>query len=310
MIRPTAIRRTRAAFLLARSVLAPFALGLALIAATGCLGPRIVRDPVYASDTVRVQLRRTLEGGAPVARGYAHPATISDVRFAHVLANLGHEDKQGKRQATIASERVYELAEALNKAAIKATPDDEIAAVVIEESRRLGLFTSRSVTSFRMYFTDTDMVLEFYDVSRVLEAREGRPAQGEDYDIPIGEPTTAAPFRLLTGKGVATAGPRLARIDWRDEYFAKPVSLSVRDGAFKRRTVISEAAPSADTEPARPLDTNPATRDAQIRALDQLDAARRGGLVTEAEFQKRRRLILEGKLKEAGYGESGDGSAP
>jgi hypothetical protein len=42
--------------------------------------------------------------------------------------------------------------------------------------------------------------------------------------------------------------------------------------------------------------------DAQIRALDQLDAARQSGLIKEAEYQRRRRLILEGKLDEAGYG--------
>jgi hypothetical protein len=41
--------------------------------------------------------------------------------------------------------------------------------------------------------------------------------------------------------------------------------------------------------------------DAQIRALDQLEGARRSGLVTEAEFQRRRRLILQGRLEEAGY---------
>ena len=45
---------------------------------------------------------------------------------------------------------------------------------------------------------------------------------------------------------------------------------------------------------------DPELRDAQLRALDQLDAARRSGIVTEAEFQKRRRLVLEGKLEEAG----------
>jgi hypothetical protein len=51
--------------------------------------------------------------------------------------------------------------------------------------------------------------------------------------------------------------------------------------------------------------------DAQRRALDQLDAARRTGLVSEAEFQRRRRLVLEGRLAEAGYGEApGAGTTP
>jgi hypothetical protein len=44
-----------------------------------------------------------------------------------------------------------------------------------------------------------------------------------------------------------------------------------------------------------------------MRALDEIDAARRAGLITESEFLRRRRLVLEDRLEEAGYGaEPGD----
>ena len=42
--------------------------------------------------------------------------------------------------------------------------------------------------------------------------------------------------------------------------------------------------------------------DAQLRALDQLDARAQSGLVKESDYQRRRRLILENRLDEAGYG--------
>jgi hypothetical protein len=269
----------------------------------GC-GPKLVREPVYASDNVRVTLRRTLERGKPIARGYAHPATISDVRLAHILANIENQDKDGKRQPTIPSELVYDLAEGLNKAAAKAGPDDEIAAVAFLENRRLGLFTTRRVTSFRMYFTPGDLVFEFYDVGRALEPGEGRPGK-EEYAVPTSAPESAS-FRVLSSPGQAAEGARKLKVDWRDPYFSRPVSLSVMNGRFKRRTVLSESPAPPDSEAPPQLDSKPQTRDAQIRALDQLDAARRSGLVTELEFQQRRRLILEGKLQEAGYGSAPD----
>src|SRR4051812_21028758 len=68
---------------------------LSLVFATACGGPKLIREPVFSSDSARIQLRRTLVKGKPVPRGYAQPATISDVRLAHVLATIEHEDKDG-----------------------------------------------------------------------------------------------------------------------------------------------------------------------------------------------------------------------
>jgi hypothetical protein len=58
---------------------------------------------------------------------------------------------------------------------------------------------------------------------------------------------------------------------------------------------------AAEEEPP-PAPVPEGLEDAQIRALDELDAARRAGLIKEVEFQRRRRLILEDKLEQAGYG--------
>ena len=59
-----------------------------------------------------------------------------------------------------------------------------------------------------------------------------------------------------------------------------------------------EAEPA--TSPDAPLPAG--LSDAQIRALDELDSSRRSGLITESEYQRRRKLVLENALDEAGYG--------
>ncbi len=270
----------------------------------GC-GPKVVLDPVSDKpDEFSVFLRRTVEGKRPIPKNFAHPATISDVRLAHILANLAFENSEGKRQPVIQSVRVYPLAEALNQAVTRASEDDEIVSIVYGTSRRLGLFSSRRVTSFRMFFDDQFMNLEFYDIELELEPGEGKPGRDDSYRVPEQTPESAPRFKVLAGQALAAANARTLQVDWRDPYFARPVSLSVRGNRFKRRSVLMEA----DPEPPVPLpDTSGATsisaemRDAQIRALDQLDGLRRQGLIKEVEFQRRRRLILQGKLDEAGY---------
>ena len=276
---------------------------LALGLSQGCGGPRLVTDAIVDTDEYQVSLRRTEVSGQTLARGYAHPATISDVRLAHVLANLEYTDAEGQRSPLIRSVHVYPLAESLNQAITKAGPDDEIAASVISSDKRFGLFNRDRVTSFRLFFAEDVLVLEFFDIERELEPGEGKPGRDRKYTIPSEAPEGTAPFRVLSGVKHTADGRRAVQVAWRDPYFANPVSLSVGGSRFKRRTVIMEAAPS-DPEAAEselPIASSPALRDAQIRALDQLDALRRQGLINEAEFQRRRRLILKGDLEAAGY---------
>jgi len=286
------------------------ALGLLLAAC----GPRVLAEPVVETEDYRVLLRHTEDDGETVKRDYTHPATVSDVRLAHILANLEHQDSEGRRRPTIRSATVYPLAEALNKAIQKAGPSDEVAAVLYETDRRLGLFNLRKVTSFRLFFRDDTLVMEFFDVERELEPGEGKPGRRDTYEIPGETPAAAPAFKLLAGEARFTDGPRTIQVAWRDPFYANPVSLSVRGDRFRRRTVLMESPEEEAAPPAGPEEPTGAPaaglsaeqRDAQIRALDQLDALRRQGLVKEVEYQRRRRLIIEGRLEEAGY----DPSAP
>ncbi len=290
-------------------------LGPALLCAlAAACGPKVVDEPVVSDDALRISLRKVILKGQPEARGNAHPATVSDVRIAHILASLEYRDTKGTRRPVIRSESVYQLAESLNKAVKQATPDDDIVAAVFETDRRLGLFTNKKVTAFRMFFAGELLRLEFYDVERELESSSGSAkAVDEGYQMPQAVPAAPGSFRLAAGEGIVVDGPRAVQIDWRNEYFAKPLQLGVRAGRFKRRTVLMEEDEPAETNP-RPKPAvaqepplkllegaSAEVHDAQRAAFDELLALRRSGLVPEAEYQRRRQLIERGELEKAGY---------
>ena len=137
-------------------------LALAVCALAGC-GPKFVRERVFDKPGVRVELRHQVVEGAPVPRGYAQPATIADVRIAHILASLSTEDDKGERQPMIRSEFVYELADGIALALAKAGPDDEVAAASFPVDTRLGIFSDERVTAFRVVLVGDTLRLEVVD---------------------------------------------------------------------------------------------------------------------------------------------------
>jgi hypothetical protein len=262
----------------------------------------VVREKIYESDLVHASLRRVLEEGVPVPRGHTQPVTVSDVRLAHVLASITHRTSKDESKPTLRSEHVYEVAEALHKASAQAGPDDEVLVVVQIRDRQFGIFSEDKVTAFRVSFDDPSMRIEFFEIEQPLERQTGR-AESSEYEFPL-EPRSKSPgFRLVPGFAQTLEGPRAVLVDWRDPYYGKPVNLSLRGGRVQRRTLLLEAEPESEapSPPAPSPSLPPGLRDAQLRALDQLEGARRSGVLTEAEFQRRRRLVLEGKLEEAGY---------
>ena len=268
----------------------------------GC-GPKLVRQRIYDLPTARVELRHREQGGDVVARNYSHPATISDVRIAHILGNLTFEDKDEKQRPVIRAADVYPLGEGIAKALEQATPNDEVAAAAFPTDRQLGIFTDQRVTAFRVWLEGDELRFEFFLVEAPLE-KDGNKLSYREWEIPSDTPNSAPPFKLVPGQAQTRMGPDGLSVAWRDDYFRKPVALGARDGKGRRRTVLmelpEEKAESA-TAPAKSA-LPPGLSDRQIRALDMADADRSNGVITESEYQHRRRLILENKLDEAGYG--------
>ncbi len=276
------------------------ALGL-LVA--GC-GPRLVTQDVFESGdgNISVKLRRLVDGGQPVPWGYDHPVTVSDVRVAHILAQITHRDADGNTHPTIRSVHVYPLAEGISKALALASPDDEVVALVYSRERRFGIFTYDRATAFRLTVQDPMLNVDFFAVEEKVE-KDPRDRAVRSYETPVELPEKAPSFVLEPTKRQVARGARGLAFDWRDPFYGKPVSLTLRGGRLRRRTILMEAEPEelapADQEGYR----SPILRSAQLVALDRLDAERRNGQVSEEEFQRRRRLILDGRLDRAGYGD-------
>jgi hypothetical protein len=266
-------------------------LALAILAC----GPKVVRETIVDTDSTHVELRHVLEDGKPVPRGYEQPATVAAVRLAHILSSFARESGPGERGPIIRSEHVYELADGLAAALAKAGPDDEVVAVAKMRDRRFQIFTVDRVTSFRAWMATGQLYFQFLAVEQQLE----RDAAQQGYDPPLAPPSNAPGWRIVAAHALAPLDDRTVAVDWRDDYWRQPINLRTRSGKASRRTVLMESPEGEAPAPPVPMDAT----DAQRRALDQLDVARRSGLVSEAEYQRRRRLVLEGRLAEAGYGE-------
>ena len=197
-------------------------------------------------------------------------------------------------------DRCVDLAEGLSAAFAKAGPDDEIVAAAFPEDKRLGIFTEDRVTSFQAIGANEGaMVLSFFAVEEVPE-EPGVVDEAAEYKIPGSIPERSPRFRVVPTDSTVLLDARTLEVDWRSSYFRRAIRLS--PGGFRRRTVLMELPPEEE-DPEQKLRVPREFTDAQMRALDKLDAARRDGLVTEREFQKRRRQILQGRLEEAGYGD-------
>jgi hypothetical protein len=274
-------------------------------------GPKLVVQDVFesADRDVKVTLRHTVAGGEPVPRGYDQPVTISDVRIAHILAQITHLDADEVSRPTISSVHVYPLAEGVSKALAVAGPDDEVIAVAFTRERRFGIFTYDEVTSFRVTMDEPMLNVDFFMVGERLE-KDPKRRNERIYEVPPELPDRAPSFRIKPTKIQIPRGRRGVAFVWRDPYYARPVSLSLRGGRIKRRTILMEAEPEELRPDGFDATHSPVLRDAQLRALDRLDASRRNGEVQEDEFLRRRRLILEGRLEKAGYGDLEPGSEP
>jgi hypothetical protein len=82
-------------------------------------------------------------------------------------------------------------------------------------------------------------------------------------------------------------------VHWRDAHFRRPTTVHVGpSGKVSRRTVLMEEETPA--EAVAPADTEAMPSDPEsLRALADLEESRRAGELTEAEYLRRKREILE-----------------
>ena len=270
----------------------PILLGLALLASSGC-GTRYQRVPIQENGDVTALLRAELRSGQRFDRGFHQPVTISGVRLAHVLSELDvrvdDDDKKVQRRPAIPTDLIYPLRDLLSKALAQADSSQEVVVQALRHERRLALFTQTYATSLTAYVGKDERL---YLVLSRLDWPVPKGKEDELHEPMPGKEVMA--FRVLASEGIDPVAHQTVAVSWQDERFRNPSAVHVGPGGkVTRRTVLMESdAPPAE-EPTGNKVEAPSDA-ATLRALADLEDARRSGAITEADYQRKRRELLEG----------------
>ena len=270
------------------------ALGAITAITFACASP-YTRVQIHQDDAVEVVLRSRNEGGRPVDRGFRHPATISNVRLAHILASLDvrtgvTDEGGGQRVPAVHTDLVYPLGDHLSAAFKQADPTQEVVIQAIRRERNLGIFTQKYVTSF-VAWVDSEDRLQIH-LSRVDWAL---PKGEEEEDLREPVPGREVQrFRVIPSETAQPAGAQGLAIDWRDPGFRKGANLSVSaSGRVQRRTILMESPDVVEEDAVEDRAPLLLPSDPEVlRQLADLEEARKRGEIPEADYLRRRRELL------------------
>lgn len=270
-----------------------------LLAATavlqaGCI-TRPVKQDVYSDTTsghaVEVFLRKDVRGFSTVEKGFQHPVTIAPVRLAHILSRIDLRPKRDsdERLPAVSTDVLYTVAEGLSEALAQAGEDQEVVVMSIEQTKRWGLFDHDYLTSFLAYVRDERLYVHMghhdWEIPKRRDERIPEPRVGSHPQR----------FRLYPGTAMALVDGHSVAVDWRDPIFARPTRTKVLPGGeVVRKTILMESPPEEEALPAPPETLPEDLSPSQLRALADVEEARREGRITETEYRARRREILAG----------------
>ncbi len=263
------------------------------ISTSGC-ATHTTRHLVQDDEKIRLVLRGKTHSGEPIDRGYAHPLSIAPARMAHALARIDvrlGDDKHGRKPA-IPTELLYDLGDALSRAFAKADSSQEIVGWLTETRMKAGLFHEKRLTSFAAYAKDEKIYIHFDRIDWKIPEH----AADEDPFEPQLDQKPAMTFQLLASEGIGIAPPSAVVIDWQNEAFRTPSRVQISPtGKVQRREILMQSdedetqKPSSEIQPELSGSLSPDT----LRKLADLEAARREGKISEAEYQSQRRQTLQ-----------------
>jgi hypothetical protein len=208
-----------------------------------------------------------------------HPATLQADALRQLLGQIQYVDRNGAPQALFAADELADLAMPLVQALGRAGPGDDV--LLLSSSRRDGgiLMAPTAVTA-RLFvqggslqFIVRDARFEFYDAYRG---------------------TQAAPrftFGSRSAAGTATVqspGASRPRADWLSIPMQTSAQATAQSGATAAPAPVVQVAPP----PARKALDAAAVDDIE-RRLEILKRLREKGLITEDEYQQKRKEILQ-----------------
>lgn len=276
--------------------------GVALLAllASGCM-TKTIRTPVFEENFTEVYLRHEARAGKPVDRGFSHPATIAPVRITNMLARIEvRKEEEKDRLPAIGTDLLYPAGEGISRALAKADPSQSVIVMARERKRSMGVFTQDYLTSLIVWVEGDKIFIKLGSLDAPLSKNPNDKVPEPEFDKIVGK------NRVVPSEGLNTEGPQVVSANWRDPIFKDTGVLHVRAGGkVVRRTVLMDSGGEGEIPP-EPLSGAPAPpaglSSTALRALADLEDARRRGEVTEADYQSRRRQILAGELPAAPAG--------
>jgi len=265
-----------------------------VVLASGCM-TRTIRTPVFEENFTEVFLRHEARGGKAVDRGYTHPATIAPVRITNMLARIEvRKEEEKDRQPAIGTELLYPIGEGISRALAKADSSQVVVAMARERKRSMGIFTQDYLTSLVAWVDGDKIFLKLGSLEAPLSKNPNAKVPEPEIDKIVGK------NRVVPSEGLIAEGPQVVSANWRDPIFKDTGVLHVRaGGTVVRRTVLMDSGGEGEIVP-EPQTGAPAPPEglssSALRALADLEDARRRGEVTESDYQSRRRQILAGDL--------------
>jgi hypothetical protein len=260
------------------------------LSATACAG-RYVREPVYQDPEISVVLRSEKKWQTVKAQGFSHPATVSALRVAHVLARvdvrMGSEEGN-ERTPAFATAALYKVGEEIARAFSKATPDQMVIVKAVRREKRFGIFHAKYLTSFATWMRGDDLVIHFSRVEWQMP-KEDEETIPEVYVDRVGQS-----FKVLPAEGIVPNGDQELAADWRNPVFREATHVKVgADGKLLRRQVLMEGdAPAVEEKEAEPTVLPADLPAATLRALAELQEKRTRGEISETTYHRERRDLL------------------
>ncbi len=231
---------------------------------------------------VRIETR---EPGAALNQ---HPFSIAPATLRAVLEQAELVD--ATPGGLLTSKQLDEIVAPLATALGRATAEQDVSFAVSDQVGALGPLASKAVTTARVFYRDGQLQLIAGLVRRDFESQ----FSGTGYLIAFEPGQRAKPVDAKTRLRVAEGKSSRVRNDW------VVLDTSTPTSAPAAATAAGAAAPAAATAATAPAAASPApagretdtlyksTAD-RLRALDKLRA---DGLISEAEYQEKRRQIL------------------
>ena len=244
-----------------------------------------VVDKVYEGAFSYVRIETREPGSAP----NQHPFAVAPAALRAMLDQAQLSGAKPERLFT--PKELDEVAEPLAAALGRATPEQDVSIAVNDQFGLMGPLAPRQVTTARVFRRDGQLQLIVGLLRRDFESQ----FRGTGTLIAFEPGQRGKPVDRATKLAVSAGGGNVVRDDW-----VALATVAAPAAASPAAAAAAGTAPAAAAAPAAPAVAAPAApaRDAdalyrstadRLRALEKLY---KDGLISEAEYQEKRRQIL------------------